>query len=372
MRTKTILIGLFVIVTVSLYGCAKQETQEIKIGAILPLTGDIASYGKRAQKGIEIALEEINGSVQYHMKIAVDFQDGRGNAKESVTLMKKFCSINKYPVVIGAAASSVSLAMVPIANQYKILQISPISSSPALTTKGGKYFFRVCPSDAFQAVILAEWMRELKIESVGILFVNNSWGISLQDRFVEEFKARGGKIATVESCKDGDRDFRTQLSKIIASEPDALYSPTYGKEGGIILKQTKELGFKKKIFGSDVWSSPELLTSAGDAANGVFLVKPAEYKGDAYQAFRDKYFAKYNEEPDVYAAYSYDVSMILARAFAAGKTAGPELCEYLLTMPAYDGVTGVTQFDDNGDCNTKAFIRQQIQDNKYIEIAMHQ
>ena len=344
------------------------RTAGTHIGAVLPLTGDIASYGTRAQNGIQLALDEINHADPKKPKILVDFQDGKGSAQESVTIMKKFCSVNRYPIVIGAAASSVSMAMAPIANQHKVVQISPISSSPELTEKGGDYFFRVCPSDAFQAVILAEWMREQNIKSIGILFVNNSWGASLKDRFVEAFKAKRGIIKTVESCNEGDRDFRTQLAKIIASKPDAFYCPTYGKEGGLILKQVKEFGFDKPIFGSDVWSSPELLTSAGNAAEGVFLVKPAPPKGIAYGEFRSKYLTKYNEEPDVYAAYAYDIMIILAKAFDSEKVTGSEIRDYLLTMSSYDGVTGVTKFDTNGDCNTKSFIRQHIVGANYVEV----
>jgi branched-chain amino acid transport system substrate-binding protein len=347
---------------------SREGEKEIRIGAALPLTGDIASYGVRAKNGIQLALEEIEKSGEQKIKISIDFQDSKGTPKEAVAIMKKFCSIDKYPVVIGEAASSVTLAMVPIANQNKVVQISPISSSPELTEKGGDYFFRVCPSDAFQAAILAEWMWELKIKKVGILFVNNSWGISLKDRFISEFATKGGTISITESCSEGDSDFRTQLTKITASKPDAFYCPTYGKEGGLILRQLKELGFTNPIFGSDVWSSSELLTSAGDAAEGVYLVKPAEYKGGEYEAFRSKYVSKYNEEPDVYAAYSYDIIMILTKSFDEGKTTGSALREYLLSMPTYKGVTGETKFDKNGDCNTKAFIKQRIVGNKYIEV----
>jgi len=336
-------------------GCSKKEPESITIGAILPLSGDIASYGKNAKKGIELALDEINSNEQSGIKIKVDFQDGEGDAKTSVNIMNKFSNIDKYPVVIGAAASSVSLAIAPVANRNQVVQISPISSSPELTIKGGDYFFRVCPSDAFQAVILAKWMRELNIETVGVLFVNNSWGASLKKQFVDEFQSFGGKVSGIESTDEGDRDFRTQLAKLIADKPDAIYCPTYGKEGGVILKQVRELGYKNQIFGSDVWSSPELITSAGVAAEGVKIVKPAQYEGEAFKVFRNAFLAKYEVESDVYSAYSYDITMILWKAILAGKTDGRDIREYLLNMPLHSGTTGETKFDENGDCNSKEF-----------------
>jgi len=363
-----VLVLAVVFILAQAVGCQKPETREIQIGAVLPLTGDIASYGKRAQNGINLALAEINRSGTNPFRIAVEFQDGKGSAQESVTIMRKFCSLDHYPVVIGAAASSVSLAIAPIANQYRVVQISPISSSPDLTKEGGDYFFRVCPSDAFQAAILADWIWKKELKRVGILFVNNSWGISLKNRFVSEFTALGGQITTVESCMEGDRDFRTQLAKIVASSPEAFYCPTYGTEGGLVLKQLKEIGFSGEIFGSDVWSSPELLTSAGDAAEGVYLVKPSDPSGEAYEVFATGFREKYNEDPDVYAGYAYDIMYILQRAIAAGNTTGPDVRSYLLSMPVFKGVTGETHFDENGDCNTKTFVRQRIMSGRYTAL----
>jgi branched-chain amino acid transport system substrate-binding protein len=361
-----LVIAAIVVVVVVVAMREGTEAKGLRIGAVLPLTGDIASYGKRAQKGIELALEHLQSPGGG--AITVEFQDGKGDAKESVTLMNKFCSIDKVPVVIGAAASSVSLAMVPVANRNRVVQISPISSSPELTEKGGDYFFRVCPSDAFQAVILAKWMSEMGVKSVGILYVNNSWGGSLKDRFVAEFKALGGTIATEEACLEGDRDFRTQLTRVVSLKPDAIYSPTYGKEGGLILKQLRELGWTGKVFGSDVWSSPELLASAGKAAEGVYLVKPMDPSGAKWDAFRETFKAKYGEEPDVYAAYAYDIVMILAEAVKADARTGPEIREFLLKMPPHEGVTGATQFDAKGDCNTKPFARMSITQGKYAQV----
>lgn len=367
---QKVLLGLVVVAIVVVVAVVLTrdgtEANGLQVGAVLPLTGDIASYGKRAQKGIELALEDLEASGGPELN--VEFQDGKGDARESVTLMNKFCSIDEVPVVIGAAASSVSLAMAPVANRNQVVQISPISSSPELTEKGGDYFFRVCPSDAFQAAILAKWMNEMGVKSVGVLYVNNSWGKSLADRFVTELKALRGTVVTQEACLEGDRDFRTQLTKIMSLNPDAIYSPTYGKEGGLILKQLRELGWEGKTFGSDVWSSPELLESAGEAAEGVYLVKPIDPSGEKWDSFRDAFKKKYDEEPDVYAAYAYDIVMILAEAAKAGAVTGPKVREFLLRMSPYEGVTGATQFDASGDCNTKPFGRQQIRHGLYANL----
>jgi branched-chain amino acid transport system substrate-binding protein len=358
------IIAIFIAIFTS---CNQLKTDEIRIGAALPLTGDIASYGKSAKNGIELAIEQINKDTSNKIKLIIDYQDTKGEKQTAVNIIQKFATIDKYPVVIGEAASSVSQAMIPIATSNKVVQISPISSSPELTADD--YFFRVCPSDAFQATISADWVTSDGFKKVGILYVNNAWGKSLMELFKLNFERNGGKVITIESTNEGDKDFKTQIAKLLHSNIDVIYCPTYGKEGGIILKQFQELGNTLNIYGADVWSSPELLTTAKNAAEGVKIVKPSELSSSSYNTFKIAFQKKYKSEPDVYAAYSYDILMILNNAFKNNpQITGTQLKNYLLNMPVYTGVTGPTKFDSNGDCNTKPFIKQVIRNGRYENI----
>ncbi len=362
---KTVYYLVFLML-ITFAGCNNNTSTTIKIGASLPLTGDFASYGKRARNGIDLAVSEINISKKYTDKIEIVYQDNKGGPKESVNIMNMFATINKYPIVIGGASSMETLAMLPIANVNDVVLISPISSSPDLSMNDN--FFRVCPSDAYQAVMMANWLKELKLSNVALLYVNSNWGVSLKNQYIKNFEANGGKISIIESMNEGERDFKTQISKIIKANPEAIYCVSYGAEGGIILKQLKEFGYKKQIFGADVWSSPELLKSAGDAAEGVYLIKPAEYTGNRFVEFEKKYKAKYKENPDVYAAYSYDVAYIIAEALSNTDGSGKEVKRYLLKMNGFDGATGITKFDALGDCNTKQFVRLQIRNGIYKKL----
>lgn len=350
-----------------LFGCNSNTPTLVKIGASFPLTGDFASYGKRAQNGIALAVFEINNSDKYDFQMEVIFQDNKGTSKEAVNIINRFAAIDNYQVVIGGASSMESLAMLPIANSNKVILISPISSSPELSMDD--YFFRICPSDAFQAVMMADWLKDLNLSNIAILYINSNWGVSLKNEFIKKYEANGGKISIIESMNEGEKDFKTHITKILEKNPNAIYCISYGAEGGTILKQFKELGYKKKIFGADVWSSPELLSSASNAAEGVYLIKPAEYKNKNFEEFKGKYNAKYNEIPDVYAAYSYDVVYIIANALKITDKSGSKIKDFFLNMPSYEGTTGATKFDDLGDCNSKPFARLQIKDGEFIEVA---
>ncbi len=340
-------------------GAQKPGTQSnrIVLGSILPLTGDVASYGIAAKRGIDLSLDEVNarGGVK-GKRIEVIYEDDQGKSAPAISAMQKLVSVNKVPLVFGSAASSVSVALCPLANREKVVLISPISSSKDLTTVGGRFFFRTCPSDVVQAAMMAEWFKEDNRKTAGIIYVNNSWGQGLKDEFVSKFEQQGGKVAAVEACKEGERELRTQLSKIVASNPDAMYAITYGKEGGALLRQARELAIKLPIYGADVWGSPELIETAQDAASGARIIVPEKFKGAKYDAFADAFQKRYGEAPDVYASYAYDTAYAV---FASLEKAdrGDTLRDAIAAL-SYEGVTGQTRFDKNGDVVGKGFQRK--------------
>lgn len=328
----------------------------IRVGAIFPLTGDIASYGKAAKRGIDLGVELINARGGLGGRpVQVIYEDDQGQASKAVAAMQKLVSVDKVPLVMGSAASSVTLALCPIANREKVVLITPISSSKELTQKCPPFFFRVCPSDVVQASMMAEWFKEDGRQRAGIIFVNNSWGQGLKDEFVSRFNALGGQLVAEEAVKEGERDLRVQLSKIKAARPDALYAITYGREGGALLRQAKELGFNQAIYGADVWGSPELLETAQDAAKGVRIIVPAKFLGPKYQEFSEAFQNKYGEAPDTYASYAYDMAHLVASALVKSDTGDPLRAALLSTF--YEGVTGLTKFDQHGDVAGKGFER---------------
>jgi branched-chain amino acid transport system substrate-binding protein len=206
--------------------------------------------------------------------------------------------------------------------------------------------------------MMAEWFKEDGHKRAAVVFLNTSWGQGLKDEFVNRHKALGGEIVSIEACNEGDRDLRAQLTKAKASNPDALYGITQGREGGALLRQAKELGFDKPVYGADVWGSPELVETAQDATKGVKIIVPAEYKGAKYQEFAKAFKQRYGEDPDTYAALSYDMAMIVATALAKGDRG--EALRKAMSATTYEGITGQTIFDQNGDVVGKGFERKTL------------
>lgn len=361
-RSVFVVLGLLLVIGVLIAAVtsirkATRVGGPVRIGAVLPLTGDTASYGQAAKKGIDLAVAEINANGGLGGRpVEVIYEDDQGKAATAVSAMEKLISVNKVPVVMGSAGSSVTLAMCPTANREKVVLISPISSSKELTEKGGPFFFRVCPSDVVQAAMMAEWLKEDGRKRAAVVFLNTSWGQGLKDEFLQRFKALGGEVVSVEACNEGDRDLRAQLTKVKAAAPDALYGITHGREGGALLRQAKDLGFDKPVYGADVWGSPELVETAGEAASGVKIIVPAKFGGQRYAVFASSFKERYGAEPDTYASLSFDMMNIVSAALA--KARGGDSIRAALTQVRYDGVTGITTFDRNGDVVGKGFQRQ--------------
>ena len=356
-------------VLIALLLCTPEEHKEmIKLGATFPLTGEVASYGQKAKRGIEMAVEEVNtkGGV-LGRQVQVDFQDDRNDKKEAVSIATRFATISKVPVIFGSAGSTVSLAIAPIANQHKVILISPVSSSSKLSTEGGRYFFRTVPADDLQAEVLSSWVYDYGAKSIAIIYTNNSWGKPLAEGFEEKFAVLGGKVLLREGVAENTSDFRTIIAKLKKlGNLDAVVSPTYPKEGGIFVRQAKELGLEVTLFGGDNWGSPEFLNIAGDAAEGVFYTAPSKSTSPLYADFSKRYEAKYGEQPDVFSAYAYDAAMAILKAIEASENTEPDKIREALLKVSFTGVSGGIAFRPNGDLKSEAFARKTIQNGQAV------
>ncbi len=151
--SKRVWAGIFAVVlaiVVALIVTHMKREKAVIVGAVMPLTGDAASYGTAVREGIELACEEINSRGGINgTPIKVVYEDSQANPKQGVSAFQKLVSVNQTEVVVGAVASSVTLAIAPIAERSEVVLISPASSSPKITT-AGEFIFRNYPSDELE------------------------------------------------------------------------------------------------------------------------------------------------------------------------------------------------------------------------------
>lgn len=352
---KTLAAILCVAATLAFNGCGKQtppvDSGPVKIGASLPLTGDAAVYGQALKNGIELALAEHNRSASN--KLAVIYEDDQYAAKMSVTAVQKLIQIDKVPVIIGGAGSTTAEPITSIANQNKVVLLSPCATAPSLTG-ASPYFFRLWPSDTYEGAVLAEtaW-NKLGIKQVAILYVNAPYGQGITDVFSKHYQELGGTIAFSESYAQDATDFRTQLTKIKAAGVQWIFLPGYVKEVSNILKQSIELGLEVRFLGVNSLYDPNLLKVAGKAAEGaIFAVQTydPDSTSPVIHRFVESYQTKYGAKPDAFAATGYDALRVVAAAIdRASNFSGPGIRDSMAQTKDFDGPSGRISFDSNGD-----------------------
>jgi branched-chain amino acid transport system substrate-binding protein len=361
---KKILILLFSFLLI--FSINSQQKSPIKIGFIGPLTGDYANYGKLMTQAIKIAVEERNakGGIDGHL-IELIAEDDEGKVDKANAAIEKLSSRDKIWGFVGAVFSSSSLAIAPRAETEKIVMITPSSTNKALTGDK-KFVFRNVLSDALQAKVFAKYVAEvLKIKKVAILYMKNDYSQGLASDFKSQFESDGGTITAYESGMQGDKDFKTQLTKIKGTNPEAIYMPDYVAEMAQILEQSKQLGIKANFLSADGMSNPEIFGLAGDLSNGVTMSNSAdESKIGASQirkSFEDKYNQKWKEKPDSFSLNSYDAANIIVdsieKAYNDADKSGKDklaldrdkIRAYVSKVSNYNGVSGVITFLPNGD-----------------------
>lgn len=355
-------------------GCAKKEENVIKIGAILPLTGDAAQWGIPPQRGAQLAVEQINarGGVRGR-KIALYIEDSQCEPKEGVSAFNKLLTNKDLKIVLGAVCSSVTLAVAPIAEKSKVLLISPASTNPKIT-QAGDFIFRVIPSDELRGKIFAGYLyNDLEIKSVTLLYINNEGGVGNRNAFKARFSELGGKVLIDESYEQGATDMRTQLAKIKNSDVEAVVIVSYPNDTVLIMKQSKELGLSKPLyFQTEAVEDPHVLREAGNAAEGVVYILPAPAKGKMTDEFIKLYEEKYGIKPELFAAEAYDIINLIADAINSQETdylTSEKIRDYLYNVKNYPAASGTITFDLNGDV-LKPMAIKKIKEGKSILITV--
>ena len=333
-------------------GCAKKGPKEYKIGVVGPFTGEGATYGAAMKKGIDLAIEEINANGGVNKtKLAAVYRDSKLDAKEGISSFRYLATAEKVPIVLGDAASSVSLAIAPVANESKVVLFSSISTADALKD-AGDYFFRNVPPNSNQAKTAAYFIKDyLKKNNVALLYVNKDYGVNMDKVFTEFFSNIGGTVISHNSYEPDQNDFRSVLSKVKEGNPDIIYIPGEYQGNALILRQARTMGIDATFISGDGAYSPKLIQIAGDAAEGFYCTLMSMPKSDQspeVAKFFKMYKEKYNEDVDVYSAYSYDAVNMVAQAIKDGGYTGEGIKNALYNI-TYNGITGTTKFDKNGE-----------------------
>jgi len=383
-RRLGLLIGVLALGSLLLAAGCEKAPDVVKIGYNIELTGDIPKVGEGSKYAAELLKEEINGKGGLQVgdkKYPLEFiyQDNEAKAESATAAALKLITRDKVLAIIGPQASKQAVPAGEVCNANKTPMISPWSTNPN-TTKGRPWVFRACFLDPFQGPVVAKFAtEELGAKKAAVLYdIASDYPKGLAEFFKEAFeRIHGpGSVVAFESFTTKDRDFSAQLTKIVKSDADILFTPQYYDEVPLIAKQAHQLGWKKPIMGSDSWGSAELMNLCGPDCFGSFFSTHYAAAGatGATKEFIDRYKAKYGYVPDDVAALTWDATRMLLQAVqSAGKLTGnleanrKAIRDALAKMTGFDGITGKMTFTEGSGDPAKCAVIVKISDKGEFE-----
>jgi branched-chain amino acid transport system substrate-binding protein len=291
---------------------------DIKIGVAEALTGGAAQYGQSIRNGFQLAADQINaaGGVNGN-KLVLVVEDEQGKKEEAINAFKKLIFQDKVLMLFGPTLSNSAQAADPIAQGAKTVVFGTSNTADGITSIGN-YVFRNSVTEAdVLPVTIAAAVKKAGIKKVAVLYGNDDvFTKSGYDNFKKALEAQKIAVTTTETFAKGDVDFKAQLTKIKATNPDAIVLSALLAEGAPIMVQARQLGLNVPVIGGNGMNSVKVFDLAKGASDDLWIGSPwsIEYASKENTAFIAAYKQKFNNPPDQFAAQSYDAMNIAVQA----------------------------------------------------------
>jgi len=354
MRTHRWLVGVLIAgFVVASFGLAAAQQKPIKIGQIIPMTGEAAESGKYHKQGAEIAVDKINASGGIKGRpIQIVLEDDQTTNPGGVAALQKLLEDKEIPMILSSIRSTQVQAMLPTINEAKI-PVAIGGTNYGLTHSGSQWVFRFRPHDGMSAKVIAKFLvEELKLKKVAIIHASDAFGNGGRDMLTPAVKALGGEVVLDQAYNNQDKDYTGVVQALKKSGATGLGTyMTFGTDLGVLARQIKQLGAQVTWVGSPSITGVDSRNLAGDSLYGTYGV--TDFHVDASptsKEFTRAYKAKFGQEPDLYASWCYDAVMVFAEAMKRSPDLKPEnLRKAILSIQKFPGAEGEYNFDQNGD-----------------------
>ena len=343
-------------------GCGEQkkpaagtsgDSIEVKIGHVAPLTGGIAHLGKDNENGALLAIEEANAAGVKLGGKTVKFvllgEDDQADPKTGTTVAQKLVD-EKVNGVVGHLNSGVTIPASAIYHQAGIPMITGSATNPQLTEQGFKEVFRVVGRDDQQGPAIASYLAEQKKPKVvAVIDDATAYGEGIANEVEKTLKAAKIDVLPREKGTDKTTDWKAILTRLRGRNPDAVFYGGMDATGGPLLKQGRELGMKAVFSFGDGACTEKMKELAGEAAEGLLCSQAGIPPEAASKKFLDAYKKRFNQDPILYAPFTYDAANLIIEAMK--KADSPDPAKYLpeLQKISFNGATGPISFDAKGD-----------------------
>ncbi len=325
-----------------------------KIGFITAYTGPGAAYGVAMKEGVDLAVEEINKNPNTKVKIDLYTYDTKLVKNEAINAMKKAIEQDKVLAIEGPMTTGEMMAAGPIAQQSGVVAFGTGTTGPGITDIGDYIFRNAIPGAMNIPQIVEKTHEKLGYKKIAIMYSNNNdQMVGEHGYYLDVCKKLGLDIVADVTFADKDTDFSAQLTQIQTANPDIIAIAGLYQEGALIVKKAREMGLTQPILAGNGFNSPEYIKQAGEAADGTLVATPwnPERQTEKAQNFRKAFVAKYNHEPDQFAAQAYDAMYTIHAAVEQSGTTTDrkKFRDTLAQIKDFEGATGTFSFDEHRD-----------------------
>ncbi|HZJ84747.1 MAG TPA: ABC transporter substrate-binding protein [Syntrophomonadaceae bacterium] len=354
-RKIALLLCIFMIFTL-VVGCGGQSAQDeevIKLGYLGAKTGSVANYGIPAEKGMKLAIEEINesGGVLGKKLVGI-YEDNKGENSDVAVIVDKYISRDKVVALVGDPCTGLTKVAADLAQKNEIVIFSPGATGDGVV-EIGDYVFRNTLLDIFAVPAVVEWMVKEKgwTDMAVVTTLDIGYSTDLTPVFEKAIDEKGAKIVFEDSINSGETDFTAQVTKLKNANADVLVFTGYYTEAALFMNEVKKQNLDIVLVGGDGLYGQDL-AKLGQSAVEEKVIFYCGFSSDQPSPetaeFLDKYRAKFNEEPDMFSAQYYDAVMILAKAMEDAASDDPTVFrDELAKLKDYPGVSGNTTFRED-------------------------
>jgi len=361
-RILLTMLTLTLVVSIFFTSCQAKETETIKIGAILAVTGGASFLGSPEAKTIEMLAEQINADGGINgRQIELIIKDSAANPEKAISFAKQLIEEEKVIAIVGPSTSGETMQIKDLCESYKTPLVS-CAAAEAIVNPVASYVFKTPQKDSYVAELIFRTMNEMGITRIGIVAANSGFGNAGKGQLEKYAPQYGIEIAAAETYDRAATDLTAVLTKIKAQDVQAVVNWSIVPAQAIVPKNMKQLGMDIPLFQSHGFGNIQYVIAAGEAAEGIIFpagrLLVADELSDANPqkatlvAYKNDYETRYNEPVSTFGGHAYDAFMVVVEAVKTADSPSREdvrnAIETLTGFPGTGGVFNYSKEDHNG------------------------
>jgi branched-chain amino acid transport system substrate-binding protein len=355
---RNLIVGIIIILGLYLgFTFHTVNPKPLKIGVILPLSGELSSIGENAKNGALLAYNDLSTSTRE--QVSLIFEDDKFESKSTVSAFNKLVSVDKVSAIICLTSTPCS-AVAPLADTTKIPLIA-VASAPVQVAHD--YVVRLELSPTQEGIALAQYIRSKAYKNMASIIAiqdgtQTAYNSLVNDGYIKNHLALSAQIGPAA------KDFRSEITKILASKPDTIIIGLLPGSAGIFAKQVRQLGYDGDLLGFNFIEGEETLTAALGAAENIVYTQAT----DSTANFIDLYFKTYGVNPGPGSAHLHDAIKLLAEILEKGDIRSDIIIKDLKSAHDFSGAFGIYSSVPGGEFSIPVILKT-VKGGKFVKLA---